>query len=864
MRKPIKRNYVSLDVETSSLDVEAGEIIEIGAAKFDKKGEEIDNFNTLIKNREEVPKLALVITGIKECDLKKAPAFEEIKEKLQVFLKDSIIIGHNVNFDINFLKKNGVKIDNQIIDTWHLSAILLPNLGSHSLESLTLKLKIGHPEKHRALDDAKASFNLFLFLKEKIKEIDLETRKEIKKYLQKDKNDLAILFDSKEFKKPGVKISCRKEVPFQKIDFKELERILAINKPQKNLKSEFNEEEIKLFQEISLAFMKNRNLIIEIPPTIKKNLIYIFTSLYYSKNLNKKIILAISESSWPYAANKIVPALKNILPFSFKVSFFDRREKYFCLFRFDKFKKKTRYDKKELILLIKLLLLQRENDVKKINEVSAFFEERKFLEKLTARLPFCLQEKCEYFKNKECLYYKDLLETSNANIVVIPHSFIYSKNQGYSFPLNSSFIIDKAEALENAITNNLSYQLSDVEIIDILDEIIELVISLKDQEGLKDNIKKIKNKVIIFFSLIGIFLKKAATGQTPNFIDFLIEERFRDDVDFKKIKDSLPGLIESLKNIADNLASLNNKKIPFLNHDLSAYQIVLENICLKFKNMILSPEKKELYKVIFRGKEISLLALPKEIQIKQLLKETSPLVLVSDSASIGNKFDYFKEKISLKEKFEEVVIPPSLKETKKTFTFVVKDFSTTDSYFIEKISKFILDISPYLKRKIIIALPSLNSIQKIFEKVGGELKNKNIGLFPQRIGGGTSKIIEHFKKSDKAILLATYNFLNYVSLPKKGLVGIVITRLPFEFSYSTPEIDGKEYFLKNSLPKSILKIKTIYNILLESKSEEKFFLILDNRVFLKEYGRYFLNILPTGKTNWTTEEDAHKVIAKYL
>lgn len=137
---------VSLDIETSGLSKEKDKIIEIGLIKF--KGEEIiDSFKSLINPEIEVPYEVLSITGIKQSELKKAPKFQELRDKIKQFINNYPIVGHNIKFDLDFLEANGLKINNQFYDTWQLSLILLPNLPTYSLEFLANFLKINPPRE---------------------------------------------------------------------------------------------------------------------------------------------------------------------------------------------------------------------------------------------------------------------------------------------------------------------------------------------------------------------------------------------------------------------------------------------------------------------------------------------------------------------------------------------------------------------------------------------------------------------------------------------------------------------------------------------------------------------------------------------
>ena len=95
--------FVALDTETTGLNSENCRIIEVGAVKFDKNGI-IKKFWTLVDPCEEIPDRVTEITGITDSMVMGKPPIEEILGELILFLEDSIIVGHNVQFDLRFLK----------------------------------------------------------------------------------------------------------------------------------------------------------------------------------------------------------------------------------------------------------------------------------------------------------------------------------------------------------------------------------------------------------------------------------------------------------------------------------------------------------------------------------------------------------------------------------------------------------------------------------------------------------------------------------------------------------------------------------------------------------------------------------------
>ncbi len=150
-------NYTVIDIETTGLNWKFNKILEISALKVRNK-KIVEEFSELINPHETIPSFISNLTGITDDMAKDAEELEEVLKKFKEFLKDDIIVGHNVNFDINFLYDNfdlvlGENLSNDFIDTLRISRKLLPELDNHKLDNLIKYYKIIERDKHRALND---------------------------------------------------------------------------------------------------------------------------------------------------------------------------------------------------------------------------------------------------------------------------------------------------------------------------------------------------------------------------------------------------------------------------------------------------------------------------------------------------------------------------------------------------------------------------------------------------------------------------------------------------------------------------------------------------------------------------------------
>jgi len=166
IRKRLPDNYVILDLETTGLNPEADEIIEIGAIKMIGH-EKTDMFNALIVNDKPVPPGVTELTGIDAQMLKEAgEPLNEVLSRFSEFLGDLPIVGHNIDFDKSFLLNSCAKcgsplIMNRCVDTLSLARRLLKGVESFKLDSLAAQLGIECNRNHRSISDCETTGILY-------------------------------------------------------------------------------------------------------------------------------------------------------------------------------------------------------------------------------------------------------------------------------------------------------------------------------------------------------------------------------------------------------------------------------------------------------------------------------------------------------------------------------------------------------------------------------------------------------------------------------------------------------------------------------------------------------------------------------
>ena len=95
-------DYVLLDLETTGLNPAGDSIIEIGAIKV-KEYDIVDTFEAFVKPPHPISYFITDLTGITNEMVKDAGSIETVLPEFLRFVGSSLVMGHNVNFDINFL-----------------------------------------------------------------------------------------------------------------------------------------------------------------------------------------------------------------------------------------------------------------------------------------------------------------------------------------------------------------------------------------------------------------------------------------------------------------------------------------------------------------------------------------------------------------------------------------------------------------------------------------------------------------------------------------------------------------------------------------------------------------------------------------
>jgi len=164
--------FVVLDVETTGGSPATCSLTEVAAARY-RGGELLGTYQTFVRPDERIPPFITALTGISDAMVADAPRIGEMLPSFLEFLGGSVVVGHNVRFDLSFLNHalestGRDRLANATVDTLALARRLVRDMVPNcKLGTLAATLQLPHQPSHRALTDVLATGDLLHALLER-------------------------------------------------------------------------------------------------------------------------------------------------------------------------------------------------------------------------------------------------------------------------------------------------------------------------------------------------------------------------------------------------------------------------------------------------------------------------------------------------------------------------------------------------------------------------------------------------------------------------------------------------------------------------------------------------------------------------
>ncbi len=484
-------SIVALDLETTGLDPKTDAIIEIGAIRFNERRVE-EEFSTLINPMRGIPEFITRLTGISNPMVQNSPTLDEVIPELEYFIEDLPILGHNVKFDISFLREQGLFRYNEALDTYDMASVLLPRAGRYNLGALGQYLGIPFPATHRALDDAKVTHGLFLRMMENALQLPVEILAEIVRMSDQVNWGADYIFRQalrtrgRELSTPGMKYQALKGPIFSEpapppiepreptdrlvpLDVQEVSAIIdrggLFSKHFPHF--EHRQEQVELCESIATALSDGLHILAEAGTGVGKSLAYLIPAAVWAIENNTRVVISTNTINLQdQLINKDIPDVQKVLDLPVKAAVLKGRNNYLCPRRLEALRRRGPETADEVRVIAKMLIWlseTTEGDLSEINIIGP--AERAIWSRISSSDEGCSTENCLRRMGGICPFYRAKQAAHEAHILVVNHALLLADiaTGNRVLPDYDYLIIDEGHHLEAATTSALSFRVTQPE-----------------------------------------------------------------------------------------------------------------------------------------------------------------------------------------------------------------------------------------------------------------------------------------------------------------------------------------------------------------------------------------------------------------
>jgi ATP-dependent DNA helicase DinG len=479
---------VVFDLETTGLDPEKDEILEIGVVRVKSSGE-TERYTQLFRPSVPIPPAITQITGIHPEECQNQPTLESCFQDITGFFKGSEwIVAHNASFDLAFLRKAWSRFSEaeppsrtRILDTVELSRLLYPWLHNHRLGTVAVHLKAPVSPSHRALADAEATAWIFQECVREILGLDHRVIQDVLRILSGAADGLRLLFEKaaglmentppgKVRKRSGLPVNILGREPETESGDGEVlleeEKLTAFFKEGGSLSGslqqfEYRKPQNEMALAVGRAFNQKAFLLAEAGTGVGKSMAYLVPAVQWTQNnrKSKAVVSTHTKTLQDQLFTKELPLLAELFSTPFLAVLLKGRTNYLCIRRWKNLLShaSTTLSPETRRQLLPIVLWASETRTGDIEENSGFHQQRQhFLwSQLHSEAAHCSGSQCAFADS--CFYQNVRRAARAAGILVVNHALLFSDVASDFRVLGDydTLIIDEAHQIERTATQSI-------------------------------------------------------------------------------------------------------------------------------------------------------------------------------------------------------------------------------------------------------------------------------------------------------------------------------------------------------------------------------------------------------------------------
>ena len=883
-------DFVAVDLETTGLDFEKDEIIEVALVRFvDSKPTESVDF--LVKPTEAVLRPFIEsLTGISKAELENSEDFASVAGKICSFVGDLPLVAHNATFDSKFLKRTlakvGVPYDDHVFwDSLTLSRIAYQDMPNHRLDTLVQALGIERSRAHRALPDADACGRLFVMAYEKISQMDPWLMDAIIRVSAgSDMEKLFGTVDEKTklappaYKLPEVEQSSGKlpcmAVPRVSEFFKE-NGFLSLGmegfKPR--------ETQTEFATAVERNMHKGGLCVMEAPTGSGKTLAYLVSAANKAASGERVIISTATRALQEQLWNHDIPQLVSVFNGFLKPALLKGRDNYICLRKFEEVLQSSANlllpeEIDSFMTLIPWIVNTETGDV---NECRAFNHTRNHVlwTKVASSAASCQGENCPHFKKCPALCAKR--RAMAANMVLVNHSlFLADLSLDFALlPTYEHIVFDEAHRLPECSNQAFGRSISFFSFRNVAKTLVPsrgkrdgLIAELESRlpegsehrqacEQLILDIAETEKALHRFFMKMGKKIQKNKGGKGSLVYAKGILAEY--DTDPKGVLDQFANMKEHADALFAALAG--EESCRGLVKDACGCVDELVRFIQDFEFLVKAGRSDWVFYLEepFNPHTLKMHAYPLHsgsVWRTKFYPWIKSATFTSATLAVQGDLGYFAKRMGMgsltggKRPFMRVFAEQVPQESRRKIMVTRYLPKPSDPTYADALNECLVNVLPNVEENTLVLFTNIAQMMKAQSVLAPAFAEKNKLLLCQYIDGTVDGLVSIFRSSRGACLLGCQSLWEGVDFPGDALKLLVIAKLPFP-NPSDPLVAGisaemktrgentfKEYFV----PEAYMEMRQGLGRLLRSEEDSGKVLILDNRIVKETYGKTFARI----------------------
>ena len=886
------KSFVAIDLETTGLDFEKDEIIEVALVRFEN-GVESESVDYLVKPTSVTLRPFIEsLTGISNADLENAEPFAAVAQKIYAFIGDLPIVAHNAMFDSKFLKqtfaKVGISFENHPVwDSLTVSRIAYQNVPNHRLDTLVQELGIERSRAHRALPDAIACGELFVMALDKIANSDPWLVDALAKVARG--SDWSLLWKESEaaselpaFNLPDVPLEdvpAKDRVPRVSEFFKEGG---LLSTKVENYQSRHNQQDYASVVERNMH--KGGLCVLEAPTGSGKSLAYLVSAACKAVSGERVVISTATRALQEQLWGKDIPLVASLFDGKLKSAVLKGRENYLCLRKFEEILKAPQNllladERDSFMAIIPWVYTTETGDV---NECNSFSQGRNRVlwSKLASSAKSCLGEKCPHYTKCPALAAKR--RAMNSNLVLVNHS-LFLADMALDFallPLYEHIVFDEAHrlpqvsrqafgrtvsffALRNIIKTLVPSKGHEVENRDGLVAELEKRIPIEETElhascvNLTESLSETEKALHRFFMKIGKKLAKQKNARNGfTYTSGIMAEYEADPATFM---DQGLNAIKQAENLASSLSA--DKSLSGLLSDINGRMTELSRFLQDFEFVVKAGREDWAFYMEepFNPHTIKLHASPLDASAtwkEKFYPWIKSATFTSATLSVQGDLNYFVQKMGMdsldgkKTPFLRVYTESANKDDRRSVILAKYLPKPSLPEYNDAVNETLCAVLPEVEENTMVLFTSISAMMKAQTALAPLFAEKNKLLLCQHVDGSLDGLVAMFRKSRGACLLGCQSLWEGVDFPGDALKLLVIPKLPFPNPVdplvagisNKMKAEGKNAFKEYFVPEAYMELRQGLGRLIRSEEDCGKVLILDNRIVVEHYGKSFARI----------------------